>query len=116
MEMIPSRQLCAENGATGNGLKKRKRGIRDSKYRKLFYEEFYSKEKQRNGMVARGECDRKVCYCFKVRLLGLLWWLSSKESTCNTGDAGNAGVIPGSGRSLGEGMGTHSRILAGKIP
>ena len=46
-------------------------------------------------MVARGECGRKVCYCFKVHLLGLLWWLSSKESTCNTGDAGNAGVIPG---------------------
>ena len=29
-------------------------------------------------------------------------FLSSKESTCNAGDAGNRGSIPGSGRSLGE--------------
>ena len=29
-------------------------------------------------------------------------WLSSKESTCNAGDAG---LTPGSGRSLGEGNG-----------
>ena len=28
-------------------------------------------------------------------------WLSSKESACNAGDAGNRGSIPGSGRSLG---------------
>ena len=100
----------------GNGFKKRRRGIRDSKYRKLFFEEFYSKEKQRNGMVARGECGRKVCYCFEVRLLGLPWWLSSKESTGSPGDAGYVGVILGSGRFLKEGMGTHCRILAGKIP
>ena len=79
---------------TGMGTK-REEELETAKYRKLFFEEFYSKEKQRNGMVARGECGRKVCYCFKVHLLGLLWWLSSKESTCNTGDAGNAGVIPG---------------------
>ena len=31
---------------------------------------------------------------------GLSWWLSSKESACN---AGEVGLIPGSGRSLGEG-------------
>ena len=31
-----------------------------------------------------------------------------KESACNAGDPGS---IPGSGRSLGEGMGTHSSIL-----
>ena len=40
---------------------------------------------------------------------GLPWWLSSKESTGNAGDAGS---IPGSGRSLEEGMATHSSILA----
>ena len=30
-------------------------------------------------------------------------WLSDKESTCNAGDAG---LIPGSGRSPGEGNGS----------
>ena len=32
-------------------------------------------------------------------LLGLPWWLSSKESTCNTGDSGD-----GSGKSPGGGF------------
>ena len=34
----------------------------------------------------------------------------------NEGDAGDTGFIPGSGRSPGGGMETHSSILAGKIP
>ena len=33
---------------------------------------------------------------------GLPWWLSSKESACNAGDASS---IPGLGRSLGGGNG-----------
>ena len=32
--------------------------------------------------------------------MGLPWWLSGKESACNAGDAS---LIPGSGRSPGEG-------------
>ena len=32
--------------------------------------------------------------------------LASKESTCNAGDTGDMGLIPGSGRSPGEGNGT----------
>ena len=32
---------------------------------------------------------------------GLPWWLSSKESTCNAVDTGDAGLIPGSGRYPG---------------
>ena len=36
---------------------------------------------------------------------GLLWWLSSKESTCNTGDIGDVGLIPGSGWTSGGGNG-----------
>ena len=36
-----------------------------------------------------------------------------KESAC---DAGNLGLIPGSGRFLEEGMATHSSILAWRIP
>ena len=34
--------------------------------------------------------------------IGLLKWLSGKESTCQVG---NAGPVPGSGRSPGEGSG-----------
>ena len=36
-----------------------------------------------------------------------------KASACNVGDLGS---IPGLGRSPGEGMATHSSILAWKIP
>ena len=43
-------------------------------------------------------------------------WLSSKESTCNAGDTGDAGLIPGSGRSPGKEMAIHSSFLAWKIP
>ena len=32
--------------------------------------------------------------------LGLLWWLNGKESACSTGDTGDVGSIPGSGRFL----------------
>ena len=40
----------------------------------------------------------------------------NKESTCNPGDTGNSGSIPGSEDSLEEGMAIHSSILVGKIP
>ena len=49
----------------------------------------------------------------------LLEWLSSKESSCSAGDAEDTrdvGSIPGLGRSLREGHGTHSSILAWRIP
>ena len=38
-----------------------------------------------------------------VKTYGLPWWLSGEESSCNVGDAS---LIPGSGRSPGEGNGT----------
>ena len=38
-------------------------------------------------------------------LKGLLWWLSSKESSCSAGDTRDTGSAPGSGRSPGEGNG-----------
>ena len=40
---------------------------------------------------------------------GLPRWLSGKESTCNAGDAG---LIPGSGNSLENEMAAHSSTLA----
>ena len=45
----------------------------------------------------------------------LLCWLSGKESACNAGDTRNTGLIPGSGRFLGEEMTTCCSIRAWKI-
>ena len=42
--------------------------------------------------------------------------LSGKESTCNAGDTGNLGSIPGQEDPLEKEMATHSRILAWEIP
>ena len=45
----------------------------------------------------------RITYCKDV--FGLPQWLSSKESACNSGNSGDVGLIPGSGRSLGGGHG-----------
>ena len=50
---------------------------------------------------------------YRARAVGLPWWLSGKESAFNVGDLGS---IPGLGRSLEEGMATHSGIRAWRIP
>ena len=50
---------------------------------------------------------------FSSVLKGLPWWLRSKESACN---AGYLDLIPGLGRSPGEGMATHSSIFAWRSP
>ena len=47
---------------------------------------------------------------------GLSRWLSGKEFACNVGDTGDLDLIPGLGKSPGEGTGTHSSILAWRIP
>ena len=39
-----------------------------------------------------------------------------KNPPASAGDAEDWGLIPGSGRSLEEGMATHSSILASEIP
>ena len=38
-------------------------------------------------------------------MYGLPLWLSGKETSCNAGDVGDSGSIPGSGRSPGRGHG-----------
>ena len=51
--------------------------------------------------------------------MGLPWWLSGKESTCNAGNTGDVGSLF---QSLGredhqeKGMATHTSILAWRIP
>ena len=49
-----------------------------------------------------------------VRLFATLWTAAhqARESACDAGDTGDMGSIPGSGKSSGEGMATHSCILA----
>ena len=44
-----------------------------------------------------------------MKELGLLWWLSGKESACNAGDLGQE-------EPLEKEMATHSSILALEIP
>ena len=46
---------------------------------------------------------------------GLPTWLSSKESPCKAGAVGDAGLIPGWGRSSEESVATHSSILSWNI-
>ena len=55
-----------------------------------------------------------MCVCVRACVrIGLPQWLSGKEFTCNSEATG---LIPESGRSLEEGMATHSSILAWRIP
>ena len=49
-----------------------------------------------------------------VWLYGLPSGLAGKESACNAGDTGDAGVIPGLGRPPGEESGNHS-FLCGNV-
>ena len=48
--------------------------------------------------------------------MGLPWWFSGKESTCNAGATGDTGLIPTSGRSLENGLATQFSISAWRIP
>ena len=60
-----------------------------------------------------------VCVCVCVHtcnVMGFPGGSVGKESACNAGDTGDAGLIPGWGRSPGKGMATHPSILAWRIP
>ena len=54
--------------------------------------------------------------CSSQGKVGLSWRLSGKESTCNSGAAGDLGLIPGGEGSLEEGVATPSSILTWRIP
>ena len=49
-------------------------------------------------------------------LMGFLGGSVGKETAYNAGDAGDMNSVPGSGRSLEEGMAAHSSILAWRTP
>ena len=53
-----------------------------------------------------------LCFC----IFRLLQWLSSKESICNAGDAGDMGSISGSGRSSGGGYSNTLQYFCWKNP
>jgi len=53
---------------------------------------------------------------FSKRALGVPQWLSSTESACNAGDTGDAGLISGQGRSLGDGYGNPLQYFCLKNP
>ena len=57
-------------------------------------------------MVLPGAQDREMGEMFK----------GAQELPANAGEVRDAGSIPGSGRSLEEGMAAHSSILAWRIP
>ena len=59
------------------------------------------------GIVQTQESNRGLLH------LGFPGGSDGEESACNAGDLS---AIPGSGRSLGKEMATHSSILAWKIP
>ena len=63
------------------------------------------------------ETSFNIIYRKKRRWMQILKEFSAssddKESAC---DVGAPGLIPGSGRSPGEGIATHSSILAWRIP
>ena len=61
------------------------------------------------------EVNHRWDLCPGTAALGLPRWLSGKESACNARDAGDSGLIPGLGRSPGEGNGNFSSI-AWRIP
>ena len=67
-------------------------------------------------MYQEGESCRQILWMHYSWLwagFGLPWWLNGKESACTAGDLGST---PGSGRSPGKRNGTHSSILAWRIP
>ena len=59
--------------------------------------------------LADFKCQIIICWGFPDGSVG-------EETTCNAGNTGDSGSIPGSGRSPGEGNGTHSSVLAWEIP
>jgi len=65
--------------------------------------------------LSRGSSQPRI-YVYLQLIHGLPCWLSSKESACNAGDAGDAGSIPGSGRSPGGGHGNPLQYSCLKNP
>ena len=57
-----------------------------------------------------------LCVLFKGETLGFPGGSVAKESTCNAGDTGDVGLIPGLGRSPGGGHGSPLQYSCWRIP
>ena len=67
----------------------------------------------RNQQSAQEFHSTQFWHCFPRDRSRFPGGSDSKEYACNAGDPG---LVPGSGRSTGEGSGYHSSILAWRIP
>ena len=66
--------------------------------------------------MKEGNEERYTYLHYVYTLMGFLGGAVVKNSPASAGDARDLGSIPGSGRSLGIGSGTHSNILYWEIP
>ena len=76
----------------------------------------YSGLENSMGSIVHGVTKSLTClsdFHFTYTYMGFPGGSDSKEFACNAGDQGS---IPGSGRSPGEDMATHSSILTWRIP
>ena len=67
-------------------------------------------------MIDPTKTSKQVWLAMAEIWVGLPWWLSGKESTCNAGDTGGVGTIPGSGRSPREESGNPLQYSCWEIP
>ena len=58
-----------------------------------------------NTLIVDSKMIKMIIFMLCVFYHRFPWWLSGKDSACNAGAAGDTGLIPGSGRSAGEGNG-----------
>ena len=58
------------------------------------------------GLILEVPCAVSFFKTMVSKCLGASPWLSGKEFTCNAGNVGDTGSVPGSGRSPGEENGT----------
>ena len=72
-------------------------------------------KRQHTHTHTHGEAEMRGSLLLTPNGTELPWWLSSKESACNAGAAGDVGSIPRSERSSGEGHAAHSSTLAWRI-
>ena len=77
---------------------------------------FYTFMSNNKRAVSTHACNWDAPVTFGSMGMGFSNGSAGKESTCNEGETGDTGLIPGSGRSPGGRYATHSSILPWKNP
>ena len=70
----------------------------------------------KKALVSRNHMDSGWCGKGNSDWLGFPGGSVGKESACNAGDTGDAGLTPGLGRSLGEGQDNPLQYSSWRIP